>query len=285
MAGPSGADTTMRHYSHDAWNSISSTIKLPDRGACLGALAPVLTPSEPGERRSYAVVFPILPFSRGDRQTASGEWAADMGEGLRGRLQIRQLPRPRQRDPRPPPRREARLRPRPHPPLCDSVRHRRQGHASPIRPAATSKPSNADCSRLADPSAREHGGLPPSKRLCTGYASPRHSIVCACQCHVVERFNSSLAHNDVWSPDYIKSPLTRTSVLISCGLSWTRMALRGLPFPTYSPRHPGRGERRRRRPLSTRPSAGRSPGGRPPTTGNRVEPRVSSVALFGCARG
>ena len=85
MAGPSGADTTMRHYSHDAWNSISSTIKLPDRGACLGALAPVLTPSEPGGRRSYTVVFPILPFSRADRQTASGEWAADIGKGLRGR--------------------------------------------------------------------------------------------------------------------------------------------------------------------------------------------------------
>jgi len=95
MTGPSGADTTMRHYSHDAWNSISSTIKLPDRGACLGALAPVLTPSEPGERRSYTVVFPILPFSRADRQTASDEWAADMGEGLRGRLQIRQRSRDR----------------------------------------------------------------------------------------------------------------------------------------------------------------------------------------------
>lgn len=58
-------------------------------------LAPVLTPSEPGERRSYTVVFPILPFSRADRQTASGEWAADMGEGLRGRLQIRQRSRDR----------------------------------------------------------------------------------------------------------------------------------------------------------------------------------------------
>ena len=52
-------------------------------------------PSEPGERRSYTVVFPILPFSRADRQTASGEWAADMGEGLRGRLQIRQRSRDR----------------------------------------------------------------------------------------------------------------------------------------------------------------------------------------------
>ena len=76
------------------------------------------------------------------------------------------------------------------------------------------------------------------------------------------RFNSSLAHYDVWSPDYIKSPLTRTSVLLSCGLPWTRMAFRGLPFPTYSPRfptysprHPGRRERRRRPLLSTRPSS------------------------------
>ena len=156
----------------------------------------------------------------------------------------------------------------------------------------TAKPSNAERSSRWIPSTLERGGLPPFKRPSTGYAGRQHSILCACHCHVVERFNSSLAHNDVWSPDYIKSPLTRTSVLISCGLSWTRMALRGLPFPTYSPRfptysprHPVRGERRRRRPLSTRPSAGRSPGGRPPTTGNRVEPRVSSVALFGCARG
>ena len=28
MAGPSGADATVRHYSHDAWNSVSATIKL-----------------------------------------------------------------------------------------------------------------------------------------------------------------------------------------------------------------------------------------------------------------
>lgn len=95
MAGPSGADPTMRHYSHDAWNSISATLKLPDRGASLGALAPVLTPSEPGERRSYTVVFPILPATGAERQTASDEWSADMGEGLRGRLQIRQNARER----------------------------------------------------------------------------------------------------------------------------------------------------------------------------------------------
>ena len=33
------------------------------------------------------------------------------------------------------------------------------------------------------------------------------------------RFKSSLGHKDVWSSDYIKSPLTRTSVLVRGGLS------------------------------------------------------------------
>ena len=42
MAGPSGADPAARHYSHDAWNSISATIKLPVKGAAMGALAPIL---------------------------------------------------------------------------------------------------------------------------------------------------------------------------------------------------------------------------------------------------
>ncbi len=70
MAGPSGADTTVRHYSHDAWNSISSTIKLPTRGAVMGALAPALTPSEPGERRSFLVAYPLVSPTKADRQSA-----------------------------------------------------------------------------------------------------------------------------------------------------------------------------------------------------------------------
>lgn len=89
MAGPSGADLAMRHYSHDAWNSISATIKLPARGAVIGALAPVLAPTEPGERRSLLVAFPILAQTVADRETASAEWAADMGEELRTRAGIR----------------------------------------------------------------------------------------------------------------------------------------------------------------------------------------------------
>ncbi len=89
MAGPSGADLAMRHYSHDAWNSISATIKLPARGAVIGALAPVLAPTEPGERRCLLVAVPILPQTVADRETASAEWAADMGEELRSRAGIR----------------------------------------------------------------------------------------------------------------------------------------------------------------------------------------------------
>jgi hypothetical protein len=88
-AGPSGADLTARHYSHDAWHSISATVKLPPKGAVLGALAPVLVPTEPGERRSMVVVFPILAQSVADRQTQNAEWAADMSETLRSRAGVK----------------------------------------------------------------------------------------------------------------------------------------------------------------------------------------------------
>jgi hypothetical protein len=96
LAGPSGADAVVRHYSHDAWNSISATVKLPARGAVLGALAPVLVPSEAGERRSLMVAFPILAGSVADRQTANAEWAADMGETLRSRAGVKTRARDRQ---------------------------------------------------------------------------------------------------------------------------------------------------------------------------------------------
>lgn len=89
LAGPSGADVAARHYSHDAWNSISATLKLPVKGAVLGALAPVLTPTEPGERRSVLVAFPILAQGKAERATANREWAADMGQGLRERARMR----------------------------------------------------------------------------------------------------------------------------------------------------------------------------------------------------
>jgi len=82
QAGPSGADATVRHYSHDAWNSVSATIKLPTRGAVMGALAPILTPNEQGERRSFLVAFPIVAEGKANRQSGNAEWAADIAESL-----------------------------------------------------------------------------------------------------------------------------------------------------------------------------------------------------------
>jgi hypothetical protein len=90
MAGPSGADTLARHYSHDAWNSISATVKLPAQGAVLGALAPVLTPTTAGERRSFLVAYPILSSTKATRASASSQWAADMGAALRDKAKMRQ---------------------------------------------------------------------------------------------------------------------------------------------------------------------------------------------------
>jgi hypothetical protein len=90
LAGPSGAELLVRHYSHDAWNSVSATIRLPAKGALMGALAPLLTPTEPGERRSFLAAFPILREATARRRSASSEWAADLGEALRDKARVRQ---------------------------------------------------------------------------------------------------------------------------------------------------------------------------------------------------
>ncbi|MCA0308833.1 MAG: PrgI family protein [Actinobacteria bacterium] len=95
QAGPGIAQANGRHYAHDAWLSTSSTLKLPDRGAALGALAPVLVPTDPGERRSLLVAFPLLAQSVADRQTANTEWAADMGDAVRAKAGIRRRARQR----------------------------------------------------------------------------------------------------------------------------------------------------------------------------------------------
>lgn len=96
MAGPSGADAAVRHYSHDAWNSISATIKLPPRGVVMGALAPILTPTEAGERRSFLAAFPIVSEAKADRQSGNAEWAADTAEAMRNKLGIKVRAKQRQ---------------------------------------------------------------------------------------------------------------------------------------------------------------------------------------------
>lgn len=86
MAGPSGADAAARHYSHDAWNSISVTLGLPPGGMVMGALAPALTPTDPDERRSLLVAYPIVAQTAAQRRSANTEWAADTGLAVRAAM-------------------------------------------------------------------------------------------------------------------------------------------------------------------------------------------------------
>lgn len=96
LAGPSGADTVVRHYSHDAWHSVSSTLRLPDKGMLMGALAPIITPTEPGERRSLVVAFPILDQARAETKARNSEWGADIADGLREKGKVKQRARERE---------------------------------------------------------------------------------------------------------------------------------------------------------------------------------------------
>ncbi len=100
LAGPSEAFTAVRHYAHDAWCTVTSTVKLPERGASMGVWGPVLAPSDPVERRSVAVVFPIEKQSAADRKAAQQEFGQSLGQGLKDRLGVRTGAKDRQRQAR-----------------------------------------------------------------------------------------------------------------------------------------------------------------------------------------
>ena len=88
-AGPTQAAAEMRAYNHDAWSSVTDTILLPERGAILGALAPVLAPTTPGERRALTVFYPAMGQAKADRLSQRSEMSAITGSELRratGRL-------------------------------------------------------------------------------------------------------------------------------------------------------------------------------------------------------
>ena len=75
MAGPSGADPVARHYSHDAWNSISATVKLPAKGAVARRPGPRADPDDGGGAALFLVAYPILSATKADpqlRHPASG---------------------------------------------------------------------------------------------------------------------------------------------------------------------------------------------------------------------
>lgn len=86
--GPSVAQPARRSYAHDAWVSVSDAVLLPDRGAVMGALAPVIAPGTAGERRCLTVFYPITSGHRASRQAQGSEYTAQLARAVRGKLQI-----------------------------------------------------------------------------------------------------------------------------------------------------------------------------------------------------
>lgn len=89
LAGPSGAYPTPGYYVHDMWLSVSSSVRLPRTGAVMGALAPVLVPKVPGERRAMLAAYPIVPQEKAARQAANEGWATDVNRSVRRRMGMR----------------------------------------------------------------------------------------------------------------------------------------------------------------------------------------------------
>lgn len=85
-AGPTHASTAMRCYRHGEWESVSATILLPRKGARMGALARVLVPSGPGERRSLTVFYRPVAQRTADRATGRAEMSAAMGAEIRRKM-------------------------------------------------------------------------------------------------------------------------------------------------------------------------------------------------------
>jgi hypothetical protein len=85
-AGPTAAPNPERRcYPHDAWQTVTCTILLPDKGAVMGALAPVFTPTTSGERRSVTVFFEPLPGHKAERLVDNESMTSDLANSVRRR--------------------------------------------------------------------------------------------------------------------------------------------------------------------------------------------------------
>lgn len=95
-AGPTNASTAIRSYRHGEWESVSSTILLPRKGARMGALARVLVPSQPGERRSLTVFYRPVSQQAAGRATGRAQMSATMAATIRTKVGKEERARDRQ---------------------------------------------------------------------------------------------------------------------------------------------------------------------------------------------
>lgn len=85
-AGPSSTpNPERRHYGHDAWQTATCTVLLPDKGAVMGALAPVFTPTAAGERRCVTVFFEPIAHHKAERLIDNESMAKDLAHSARER--------------------------------------------------------------------------------------------------------------------------------------------------------------------------------------------------------
>jgi hypothetical protein len=85
-AGPTHASTALRSYRHGEWESISTTVLLPRKGAVMGALARALVPSQVGERRALTVFYRPVAQGVADRSTGRAEMSAAMAAEVRRKV-------------------------------------------------------------------------------------------------------------------------------------------------------------------------------------------------------
>ncbi len=86
-AGPTHAPAPgWRSYTHDAWSSVTSALLLPQRGAVMGALAPVLTPTSVGERRCVTIFFAPIQAQHADRLVGRAAMSSTSAAEVRHRL-------------------------------------------------------------------------------------------------------------------------------------------------------------------------------------------------------
>jgi hypothetical protein len=64
---------------------VTCTVLLPNKGAVMGALAPVLTPTTMGERRAVTVFFEPIGAARADRLVGNESMSAELAGELRRR--------------------------------------------------------------------------------------------------------------------------------------------------------------------------------------------------------
>lgn len=87
-AGAAHASSSLRAYRHGDWQSMSAALLLPKQGAVLGAIQPMLTPAQLGERRALTVIYRPQPGRVAGRKTTKAQMSASTSSELRKRAQV-----------------------------------------------------------------------------------------------------------------------------------------------------------------------------------------------------